>query len=182
MPNVAIPTPDSDIESKEWYSFWYNLFQYTRCNFDLRLGGVLDNSVEAVSNSGSSATDLVDFTFEKNQLKNNGDILSFVFNGIYASNANNKQLVLDFGSQTIFDTTALAINGGAWIFEVKIERTGSTTQNIFVKAFYNDLAKTAYVSGTQDLTDNIQIKLTATGVSSGDIESKGFIFNLNPID
>lgn len=182
MPNVTIPSPEIPLTDDSWYLFLYSLFKATRCDFQLRLGGILENSIEVVSNSGSADTDLVDYTFEKRQLINDKDCLFYSFEGIYAANANNKKIVLTFGSQTIFDTTALAVNSGAWIFEVKVTRTGATSQDIFVKAFYNDLAKTAYISGTQDLSDNITIKLTATGISSGDIESKGFCFNLNPID
>lgn len=182
MPNVTIPNPNTPVDDDSWYVFLYSFFQYARCNNNLRLGGILENSTEEASNSGSTATDLVDYVFEKKQLKTNNDTLFFSFKGIYAANGNNKQLVLTFGSQTIFDTTALAVNSGAWIFEVEVVRTDLATQNIFVKAFYNNLAKTAFVAGTQDLSTNIDIKLTATGVSSGDTTLKGYCFNLNPID
>lgn len=188
MPNVTIPSPNTPLVDEnqvldaDWYLFFYTLFQYSRCNYDLRLGGILDNSSEAVSSSGASATDLIDYVFEKKQLINDNDCLLFSFKGIYATNANNKKIILTFGSQTIFDTTALAVNGGAWIFEVEVIRTSITSQDIFVKAFYNNLTKTAYISGTQDLSDNIAIKLTATGISSGDIQSKCFCFTLNPVD
>jgi hypothetical protein len=157
---------------KDWFDYFNSQYQYIRGDFDLRLGGILTNSIERVGNTSSTATDLVDYIFEKNQLKNNGDILTFSFKGTYASNGNNKQLEIEFGSQTIFDTTALAINGGAWIFDVEVIRTSASTQDIFVKAFYNDLAKTAYIAGIQ--SDNITIKLTATGVATDDIELKSY--------
>lgn len=182
MPNVAIPSSDVELTDPSWYLFFYSLFKATRCDFQLRLGGILENSIEVVSNSGSANTDLVDYTFEKRQLINDKDCLFYSLKGIYAANANSKKIVLKFGSQTIFDTTALAVNDGTWIFEVEVIRTGASSQDIFVKAFYNNLAKTLYTAGTQDLADNIEIKLTATGSSDGDIESKGFCFNLNPID
>ncbi len=182
MPNVTIPNPEVPLTDPSWYLFFYSLFKATRCDFELRLGGILENSIERTSSNGAVDTDLVDYTFEKNQLKNDKDCLFYSLKGIYAANANNKKIVLKFGSQTIFDTTALAVNDGTWIFEVEVIRTGAATQDIFVKAFYNDLARTSYTAGTQDLSDNIEIKLTATGVTSGDIESKGFRFDLNPID
>lgn len=182
MPKVAIPNPSVEITDDSWYTFLYTLWEYCRCNYDLALGGTLDISSQSVQNSGSTDTDLVDYIFEKNQLKNDNDCLLYDFKGIYAANGNNKKLVLSFGSQTIFDTTALAVNNGAWIFEVEVVRTGVASQDIFVKAFYNDLAKTAFISGTQDLSDNIEIKLTATGVSTGDLELKKYCFNLNPIN
>ena len=43
-----------------------------------------------------------------------------------------------------------------WIFDVEVVKTSESTQEIFVKAFYNDLSKTAYVAGTQ--SDDINIK------------------------
>lgn len=182
MPNVTIPSTDVELTDPSWYLFFYSLFKATRCDFQLRLGGILENSIEIVFNNGSADTNLVDYTFEKRQLINDKDCLFYSLKGKYAANANNKKIVLKFGSQTIFDTTALAVNDGAWIFEIEVIRTSASSQDIFVKAFYNNLARTAYISGTQDLSDNITILLTATGVSSGDIESKGFCFNLNPID
>lgn len=182
MPNIVIPNPNTESDDDSWYLYLYGLHEFTRANRELRLGGILNNSIDEVSNNGSSSTDLVDYIFQKNQLKTNNDVLSYVFKGVFASNGNNKQIILSFGSQTIFDTTAISINGGAWIFEVSVTRTGSATQNIFVKGFYNNLIKTAFVSGTQDLSDNIDIKLTATGSSSSDIILKEYCFNLNPID
>lgn len=182
MPNIVLPNPNTPEDDPSWYLYANGLYEYVRGNRQLRLGGILINSIEEVSNSSSTATDLVDYTFEKNQLKTDKDVLIYKFKGTYAANANNKQIVLTFGSQTIFDTTALSINDGSWIFEVEITRTGSSTQNIFVKAFYNNLSKIEFTSGTQDFTDNIEIKLTATGVSSSDITLKEYCFNLNPID
>lgn len=179
MPNIALPHHTTE-DIKDWFEYFNSQYQYIRGDFDLRLGGILTNSVGRVANTSSTATDLVDYIFEKNQLKNNGDVLSFSFKGTYASNGNNKRLVITFGSQTIFDTTALAINGGAWIFDVEVTRTSISTQDIFVKAFYNDLSKIAYIAGTQ--SDNITIKLIATGVATNDIELKNYIFNFNPID
>jgi hypothetical protein len=179
MPNISLPHHTTS-EIKDWYNYFFSLQQYVRGDFELRLGGILDNSIEKVGNANTTATDLVNYVFEKNQLKNNGDVLAFSFKGTYATNGNNKQLIITFGSQTIFDTTALAINGGAWIFDVEVIRTSTSTQDIFVKAFYNDLSKTVYLAGTQ--SDNITIKLTATGVATNDIELKSYIFNFNPID
>lgn len=182
MPNIVIPNPSTPADDESWYLYSYGLYEFVRANRELRLGGILENSIEEVANNGSADTDLVDYIFEKNQLQTDNDVLTFTFKGTYAANGNNKKIVLSFGSQSIFDTTALAINSGAWVFEVSVTRTSSATQNIFVKGFYNDLAKTAFTSGTQDLTDNIEIKLTATGSSSDDIVLKEYCFDLNPID
>lgn len=179
MPNIALPHHTTE-NIKDWFEYFNSQYQYIRGDFDLRLGGILTNSVERIGNTSSTATDLVNYIFEKNQLKNNGDVLSFSFKGIYAANGNNKKLIITFGSQTIFDTTALAINDGVWIFDVEVIRTSTSTQDIFVKAFYNDLAKTVYIAGTQ--SDNIIIKLIATAVATNDIELKSYIFNFNPID
>lgn len=179
MPNIALPHHSTE-DIKDWFEYLNSQYQYIRADFDLRLGGIMVNSVDRVTNTGSGATDLVNYVFEKNQLKNNGDILTFSFKGTYAANGNNKRLQISFGSQTIFDTTALAINGGAWIFDVEVVRTSAGMQDIFVKSFYNDLSKTAYIAGVQ--SDNITIKLVATGAITNDIELKSYFFNLNPID
>lgn len=179
MPNIALPHYTTE-NIKDWFEYFHSQYKYIRGDFDLRLGGILINSIERVANTSSTATNLVNYIFKKNQLKNNGDVLTFSFKGIYAANSNNKRLQISFGSQTIFDTTTLAINNGAWIFDVEVIRTSASTQDIFVKSFYNDLSKTAYVAGTQ--SDNITIKLIATGVATNDIELKSYIFNFNPID
>jgi len=182
VPKVMIPPPSIELTDDSWYLFLYTLYQYSRCNYELALGGILNISSDQISNNGSSSTDLINYVFQKNQLKTNDDCLFYKAKGIYAANGNNKKIVLTFGSQTIFDTTDIAINGGAWIFEVEVTRTDSSSQNIFVKGFYNNLAKTAFTSGTQDLSTNIDIKLTATGFSSEDITLKEYCINLNPID
>jgi hypothetical protein len=179
VPNIALPHHTTE-NITDWFSYFNSQYEYIRGKFNLRLGGILESSIDRVVNSDSSATNLVDYVFQKKQLINNKDVLSFSYKGVFASNDNNKRLELQFGSQTIFDTTALAINGGAWIFDVEVMRTSESTQDIFVKAFYNDLSKTAYIAGTQ--SDDINIKLVATGVATNDIELKNYIFNLNPID
>ena len=182
MPNITIPNPNVLLTDNSWYTYEYGLYQFVRANRQLRLGGILINSIQQESNNGSSPTNIVDYIFQPNQLKTNNDVLNYSFKGTYTANSNNKQIVLTFGSQTIFDTTALAVNGGAWIFEVEVTRTAAATQNIFVKAFYDNLSKTAFIAGTQDSSDNIEIKLTATGVSNGDITLQGYCFTLNPVD
>ena len=179
MPNLSLPHHTAE-NITDWFSYFSSQYEYIRGKFNLRLGGILESSIDRVQNSNSSATDLVDYLFQKKQLNNNKDVLSFSYKGVFASNSNNKRLELRFGSQTIYDTTALAITGGAWIFDIEVVRTSHSTQDIFVKAFYNDFSKTAYIAGTQ--SDDINIKLVATGVATNDIELKNYMFNFNPID
>lgn len=187
MPRVVAPPSTLEIAneeppSRDWYNFFFNLYEYCRGDYDVALGGIFALSNQEVTNSGGLASDLVDYIFERRRLIEDGDSLGLVFRGTYAANANNKRIVISFGSQTIFDTGALAINGGAWIFEATVTRTSANTQNIFVKAFYNNVAQTAFVSGVQDLeSSDIDIKLTATGVANNDIALKEYYFNINPI-
>jgi hypothetical protein len=184
IPNSEQPAieEEKNIFNNAWFMYFQDIYKAIRSSLALYLGGILNNDNTSKANSGSEATDLISYTLNKNIIQNNKDYIEILMCGTYAANGNNKQIEILFGSQTIFDTTALAINGGAWIFEIKIIRTSSNTQDIFVKGFYNDLAITSYVAGTQDFLTFFDIKCIGTGIATDDIIQKLQIINLTPFN
>lgn len=188
---ARIPIPNSNqyaIEEEKntfnnsWFMYFQDVYKAIRSSLSLNLGGVLSNINSSSPNSGTGATDMISYTLNKNTIQNNKDYIEIIVCGTYAANANNKRVQLVFGSQTIFDTTALSINNGVWIIEAKISRTSSNTQDIFVKAFYNSLATTAYIAGTQDFSTSFDIKCVGTGVATDDIIQKMQIIELTPFN
>lgn len=189
MSNIPIPTAiqqalveGKNIFDNAWFMWFQDVYKNIRSALSLKLGGVLGNINTTASSAGGAATDLIVYSLDKNTIKNDKDYIQILVSGTYAANANNKQIQFKFGSQTIFDTTALPINDGSWVFEASISRTSSSTQDIFVKAFYNDLANTQYTAGTQDFLTSFDIKCIGTGISDGDIAQKLLIVELTPFN
>jgi len=172
--------------STSWFSFFQNLWRSTRAALDVRLGGVLNINTFSISNSGTSETDLISYTLFKNSLTTNGDLIEIDAWGIFASNANNKTVVLKFGSQTILTTGAIAANGGSWHISAKIIRTAATTQEILGEIISSNSTvsdSNTRTAGTQDLATDLVIKCTGTSdTASTDITQYSLIVKLTPYD
>lgn len=188
MAQITIPNSNQEVITEQnifnnaWFIFFQAVYKAIRASLGLKLSGTLNSSASAQSNTGSGATDLISYTLSGNSMKNDLDCLEIRAWGSYAANANNKRIQLYFGSQVIFDTTALPINGGYWSLTAEITRTSATTQNILVTAFYNNLARITSTAGTQDLSSAVIIKSVATGVSTNDITQKVLTIKLTPYD
>ncbi|HEY9706411.1 MAG TPA: hypothetical protein V6C58_28515, partial [Allocoleopsis sp.] len=169
--------------STVWFRFFENVYKSIRGNTDIKLGGLLNINTTSASNSGSSQTDLISYTLPKNYLKNNGDALEVEAWGIYAANGNNKTVTLNFGSQTILTTGAVAANSGSFIIKATIIRTAAATQEIISEIISSNSSvsdSTTRTAGTQTLSDDLIIKCTATGSSSNDVTQYALKIKLFP--
>lgn len=186
MTTALIPSSEQNATTEKntfdnvWFLFFQDLGDAVRGALGLKLSGTLFNSIQEASNSGSSPTDLISYDLQSKFLSNNQDMLEIKVSGTFAANANNKTVQLVFGSQTIFDTTAIAANDNSWSFTATILRTSQTTQTINVTGIFNDVAKTTTTAGTQDTTGNINIKCIGTGSTTNDVTQKFLIIALTP--
>lgn len=90
-----------------------------------------------VSNSGTGATLLTAVQFPAGVLNNVGDRVVFEQTGIFASNANPKEITVAFGvnpGTTIYDSGSLVLNGGVWDVTCIVTMVSSSAQNYVCKA------------------------------------------------
>lgn len=176
-----IALQNDTVFNKVWFRFFEELNRKIRADENIKLGGLLSTNTISASNSGTGQTDLIEYSLNSNSLQNNGDILQIEAWGVYAANGNNKTITLEFGSQTILTTGAIAANSGAWKIKAKIIRTTATTQEIIAEiisgngSVADSVTRTA---GTQTLSDDLTIKCTATGGASNDVTQYALLINL----
>ena len=133
---VSIPNTTETITGEDFYPTpsWFTLFQSAwraiRGDLGLSLSGMLKVDTTSAENSGTGATDLITYSLPANSLTNDGDILEIEVWGEYAANANNKTVVLAFGSQTILTTGSIGANNGTWSIKTTIIRTSASSQEI----------------------------------------------------
>jgi hypothetical protein len=169
--------------NKVWFRFLEEINSKTRIDQNIRLGGQLNIDTTSTSNTETGQSDLISYTLSKNTLINNGDMLEIEAWGIYAPNANNKTITLKFGSQTILDTGAIAVNSGSWRIKAKIIRATATTQEIIAEIISSNASvpdSVTRTAGSQTLSDDIIIKCTATGGASNDVTQYALLINLTP--
>lgn len=186
MTDIVIPSSRENalqdlVFSRPWFSYFENVFRAIRGETDVKLGGLLNVDTTSASNSGAGQTDLISYTLSAKQMPNNGDVLEIEAWGVYAANGNNKTVTLEFGSQTILDTGAIAANDGSWRINAKVIRTAAATQEIIAEIISSNSSvsdSTTRTAGTQTLTGNVEIKCTATGGASNDITQYCLLTNL----
>lgn len=169
--------------SNVWFRFFEAMYKAIRGNLNIKIGGVLSFNTTSKSNVSSSQTNLISYELKANSLATSGDILEIDCWGIFAANANNKTITLEFGSQTILDTGSVAANSGAWRIKAKIIRTASNTQEIISEIISGNSSVSDSVTrtaGTQTLSNNLTIKITATGAASDDVTQYAMLINLYP--
>jgi len=169
--------------TRVWFKYLENVYKSIRGGTDIKLGGLLNVNTTSASNSGVGQTDLIDYTLKANSLSATGDILEIEAWGVYAANANNKTVTLEFGSQTILTTGAIAANAGSWRIKARIVRTSATAQEIIAEIISSNTSvsdSTTRTAGTQTLSDDNIIKCTATGGATDDITQYALLINLYP--
>lgn len=141
------------------------------------VSGLLTASATSVGNVGAGEDDLITYTLPANTLQTNGKCLRITAWGMTAANANNKQVKLYFGSQSVCTlATSANANANAWVIVATVIRTGAATQEIgaFPKSnnatWDNAADRTA---GTQNLAANVTIKCTGEAVANNDIVQYG---------
>lgn len=188
MTKIAIPSSretvlEGDIFNRSWFRFFEDIWRSISGGSDIKLGGQLNVNTGSEPNSSTSETDLLSYTLSAKQLVNNGDVIEIDSWGVYAANSNNKTVKLKFGSQTILDTGAIAANDGSWRIKAKIIRTANATQEIITEIISSNSSvvdSTTRTAGTQDLTTDLDIKVTGQGGASDDITNYALIINLYP--
>jgi len=167
----------TDYVKKDLITFASNLYQYNYFMWE-RTGGYKSTIpisyivTDKKSNfSSGSENELMNYKLPNDSITNILEIIAF---GTFASNANNKQIKVYFGSLLIFDTGSLAINGGSWEFNsniVKIKETNVSQKISSTMITSNSLlvAKSNYVLSSQDLSDDVILKFTAIGGAANDV-------------
>lgn len=172
---------ESGVFNTVWFKFFEEINRKTRLDTPIKLGGLINVDTTSIANSSTTQTNLISYDLPANSLKTTGDIIEIDSWGSYEANANNKQITLEFGSQTIFDTGAIAANDGDWRIKAKIIRKTATTQEIIVD-FISSNTTASYsairTAGTQTLTNDITIKTTGQGSADNDIVNYGLTINL----
>jgi hypothetical protein len=180
---IQLPSSQTEITSETtttiWYTFFDTLFKRILGKFDVFLGGVLSNNYTSTGSIGASS-DLMSYTLKANTLKTKGDFLEVGAFGTFASNGNNKTITLTFGSTNIYTIGATGINSGSWDLKATIIRTDSNTQEIMVSANGTNavLIKTVYTACTENLTTNLTIKASATGIANNDVVQKNLTIKI----
>ncbi len=183
---IPLPAAESEVISENkkftiaWYTFFNNIAKRLLSNQDAFFGGVINNDITSTANSGASPTDLITYTLGKDAFETTGDYIEIEAFGIFAANGNNKSISLIFGSTTIYTIAATSINGGSWSLRAKIIKKKDGTQEIIVEGNGTNavLIKTAYTSGSENLTTKLAIKISATGVATNDITQKNLTIKL----
>lgn len=192
MSNVQIPQAQSLLTidnrpSRVWFVFFQDIWRAIRGNTQIKLGGTLNVNTTQAANSGSSATDLISYSLQANNLINDGDTIEIQAAGIFASNTNLKIISLYFGNQAIYTTNSNAANGGTWQFRATIIHTSSSTQIIFTELLSSNTTvqddsnyPLVYTAGTQDNSTPITIKCVGQGQADNDIIQYFLVIKLNP--
>lgn len=142
----------------------------------------IDNSVSvttAVTNTGSSATDLMSYTlpgmsalYSQGGLASGTNGVRIVACGIFAANGNTKTITLQFGGTTLATING-AINDGSWRIDAFVFRITSSTQTANALVLYGSTSPLTSTmtttSPTIDTTASVEIKCVGTGSSTADI-------------
>lgn len=134
--------------------------------------GVIDTDLVAKGSVGAAETDLISYLLPAatlDVLNSHIEIMGF---GTFAANANNKQLKLKFGSTTLYDSTALALNSGSWKVVAHIFMVSNTVQKCVVEISSSNALLTnsvVYLQATETLTLDQNILFTGTATTNDDI-------------
>ncbi len=148
-----------------------------------KIGGTINVNTSAVGNVGTGEDNLISYTLPANALTTNGDRLIIRASGTFAANANNKRVKLYFGTQVLFDTTALAFNSGDWCLEAEVIRTGATTQKAWARWISSNTTlgvSMDYTTPAMTLTNSQAIKCTGEATSNNDIVQETFSIEYKP--
>lgn len=168
-----------------------NIDAGTSANPICRFGGNNKAKFADVASTNSTSIQNLDTTtLPAAMLTTNGDRIYFEMAFTFAANATTKDLIIKFGASgsetTIFDTSALAFNGGSATIYGTIMRTGAATQRIAVTFAGNTtlLAATSqYTAGAETLANALVLKATVTlglGAAASDVVQKMLIVDMLP--
>ena len=165
-----------------WFTYFQDIWKMLSGGLSISIGGMLNINTTSANNVSTGATDLISYSLAP-FLKNNGDVLEIEAWGVYAANANNKTITLNFGGQTILTTGAIAANDGSWNIRATIIKKSATTQEIIASIISSNSSvfeSATRTAGTQDLTIALVIKCVGTGGATNDITQHALKINLTP--
>lgn len=142
-----------------------------------KVGASLNTNPNEIATIDASEDDLLNYTLTANALGTNGDYVEVLGFGTYAANANNKRIRLYFGSEVIFDTGAIAANGGSWEIKATVMRLASADQKAIASIITSNtlvIPTAQFTDTSQDDTIAIMIKFTGEGAAANDIIQEGF--------
>jgi hypothetical protein len=144
---------------------------FKRPNLSTETAVALFNEYSTVGNVTTGEDILFADTIAGGTLSTDGNTIRGRFSGIVANNANSKDIVLTFGATDILtrNTTTPTV-GQPWVIDYEITRTSETTQRTnatFIGS--TGVASGYYVATSEDLSEDVIIKLTGEAVATDDI-------------
>lgn len=149
-----------------------------------KVGGTISASTTAVGNVGTGEDTLITYTLPANSMATNLDRVTGRVSGTFASNANLKRIRLYFGTTVIFDTTALAFNGGNWVADFEVIRVSNTQQKASVTFISSNAllpVSAQYTLVGMTLSNSNVIKCTGEATSNNDIVQETLSIEYKPI-
>lgn len=159
--------------------FFFNCGGTAQSSQKARAGGRI-GSGNGANSSGSTETDLVSFAVGASVLGASFETIEAFAWGSFAANANNKQIKVYFGSTTLYDSTAQAVNSGDYMLNIRGIRTGASTSKWVVtlqseSALYTNTVQVTTASDSLSSSNNLRI--TGTGTSNNDITCEAYYIN-----
>ena len=139
-----------------------------------------------VGTVGGGIDTLHTFTIPAGTLADNGDMIKFIYNGGFGSNANNKRIQILIDGQVFEDFGAFNFDTGVWRVVGEYIRVTSTTIRAGSLAMYGEPAvfQEGVISGTPDIihlgrnsfftvpnlnTNSIVMSVTGSGTANDDV-------------
>lgn len=151
-------------------------------------GGMLYQSITpVVSQANTNEHALITHTVLGGTLVTNGDRLRYRGILVYASNATTKDIRIYFGGTAIYDSTALAINGGSMFFDIIITRLTATTQNCYGTIISSNATQpsiSVFTTASETLSGNSIAEVSSqqgVGAAGSDVIQKESFIELLPV-
>lgn len=139
-----------------------------------RVGGTLTTSTTSTGSAAVTETNLFSTTILANTFFNTGDRILFMFAGTFAGTITNKRIKVYLGSDTIFDSGALAIStSNSWVVsgEIILESDHSRQKCAVVFDSSSTVlpASAKYFEAGQAASSDMTFRITGTGTTANDI-------------
>jgi len=125
-------------------------------------GGLLTYSLTPVGNVGSGVDTLISLTLPANTLHTIGQGLRINAWGLMGADAENKQVIVDFGGTTVIASGVLATNNKAWSAEVIVFKTAANAQ-VAIGGMLVDVTPITKLRSSLTKTDTSDITVKVTG-------------------
>lgn len=141
----------------------------------VNLGGCVLSYYQQYTNTTTGVTDLRSNNVPGGLMSLSGDYCRFKVGGSFAANVNTKQVWAFLGGSLLFDSGALAFNGGDWSLEIEVIRSGATTQVVQATWVSSNALLPSTVqfrTAAVTLASNATFKVTAQGGATADVTQK----------